>query len=69
MCVGVVSIWIYPSKCGNLNVISFVSISALKIIALRISSSNNVVVPIINKSGFITKSISSSLYVTPFVRS
>jgi hypothetical protein len=67
--VGVVSTEISPLKCGKLNVRSFVPTFAPNITTLRIFGSDNVIVPIVNKYGFVAKSIYSSLSMTPSIRS
>jgi hypothetical protein len=65
MHVGVSSTQICPLECGKLNVRSLVLIFALKIVALRISNFDNVMVPIISKSSLAARS-TFSFYVTPF---
>ncbi len=59
----------YPLECGKLKVRFFVPTFAQKITTLRISNYNNVMVSIVNKSNFATKTIFSSSYVTPSIRS
>jgi len=60
---------ICPSKCGKLNVRSFVLTYAPKIVTLEISSSGNVIVPSVNKSCSTTKNISYFSCMIPSIRS
>jgi hypothetical protein len=62
MSAGKTSTRISPLKCEKLNVRSYVLVSTLKIVALRIFGSDNVMVPSVNKSDFVVKSISSSFF-------
>jgi hypothetical protein len=68
MRASVISTRIYPLKCEKLNVKSFISISLLKIVALKIFDSNNVMVPSVNKYGYLVKNIFSSSYVIPSIK-
>jgi hypothetical protein len=68
MHVSILSIRIYPLKCGKLNVRSFVSIFGPKIATLRIFDFGNVMVPSVNKYGSTTKSISFYLFMTPSIK-
>jgi hypothetical protein len=65
MHVSIVSIRICLLECGKLNVRSFVSTFAPKIVALKFFGSGNVMVPSVKKFGFATKNISFSLSMTP----
>jgi hypothetical protein len=68
ICAGVVSTKMCPSKCGKLNVRSFVLTSTLKMATLRISSFDKVMVQSVNKSDYIAKNISSSSSMIPSIR-
>jgi hypothetical protein len=69
MNVGKTTTIIFPSECGKLNVRSYVSASTPKIVAFKISSSGNVMVPSVNKFDFATKSIYFSSFVIPCIKS
>jgi hypothetical protein len=69
MHASVLSTQIFLSECGELNVRSFEPTFALKIVALKKINFGSVMVLIVNKSGYATKSISFSLYVMPSIKS
>jgi hypothetical protein len=66
---GIVSIGIYPSECGKLNISSYVLTFALKIVALQIFGFGNVMVSSVNKFSYAMLNIYFSLYVTPSIKS
>jgi hypothetical protein len=55
----VASTWICPSKCEKLNVRSYVPTSTPKNVTLRVFGFGNVMIPVVNKFGFVMKNISS----------
>jgi len=56
MCVGILSTQIYPLECGKLHVRSSIPTSTPKTTTLKFFNSDNVMVPIVNKYGYATKS-------------
>ncbi len=66
--IGIILTRICPSECGKLNIRSYVLTFALNIATLIIYNHGNLMVPSVNKFGYIIKNISFSLPITPSIK-